>query len=92
MKTIQKERNFQELFAAMLPFFEAKKDVKNVTNFFQFLDCFFSNLNGSDSFEEFQMALIKFLVRGLEAASKVVRYRSSQIMCCYVNNMDAIRY
>jgi hypothetical protein len=92
LKVIKKEKDFQGIFTAMLPFFEAKRDVKNLNNFLQFIDSFFVSLNSDDSSEEFQSAMIKFLVRGLGASSKVARFRSSQILCCYVNNMEAIRY
>jgi hypothetical protein len=92
IKLIKKDKDFEGIFTAMLPFFEAKRDVKNLSNFLQFMNSFFVNLNSEDSSEEFQSAMIKFLVRGLGASSKIARFRSSQILCCYVNNMEAIRY
>lgn len=91
LKLIKKEKNYEELFSAMLPFFEAKRDVKNLGNFLQFLTSLFISFNNNDFTEEFQSALIEFLSRGLSAANKVVRYRSSQILSCYVNSIESLR-
>jgi hypothetical protein len=83
----------EAFFQAMLQVLEAKKETSNFEAILQFLGALTSKLNQSDNvhyFEAFQSDLIHFILLGLAAANKVVRWRSSQVLATFINSIDEL--
>lgn len=96
IKAVRDQDAAQAFFVALLPLLQAKKSVVNTELVYTFMELFFKNLNTIDdeefdSIRKFRTALIEYLIKGLAAGNKVVRWRSCQLLSSYIGYTEAIR-